>query len=84
MSLSCLIYGAKQIVQIVKNREKYVRGGTDQIKSLSVLYENLERGPLIIVSIEYAFYDLNLKKLHFPTVIHINFILQWYHTLCRL
>jgi hypothetical protein len=48
----CLIYGASQIVQVVENRQKYVRGGADEIKALCVLNEDHERGSLNIVSVK--------------------------------
>ena len=49
---SCLIYGAKQIVQVVINKQKYVRG-TDNMKNVYVLEENELKGNLNLVSIEY-------------------------------
>ncbi len=48
----CLIYGASQIVQVVANKEPYIRGGTNEFKSPMVLNEDKERGPLNIVSIK--------------------------------
>ena len=48
---SCLIFGAKQIVQVVANREKYVRG-TGNMKKLAVLEEDLNNGDLVIVLIK--------------------------------
>ncbi len=48
---TCLIYGASQIVQVVGSNQKYVRGGTDEMKNLVVLNEDWSRGSLNIVSI---------------------------------
>jgi hypothetical protein len=50
-SKSCLIFGAKQIVQVVCNHEKYVRG-TNNMKNVAVLNEDLKKGHLVIVLIE--------------------------------
>jgi hypothetical protein len=51
MKSSLLIRGAGQIVQVVANRERYLRGNSESIKNLAVL----SAGPgdsLCIVSIE--------------------------------
>jgi hypothetical protein len=48
---SCLIFGAKQIVQVVANKEKYVRG-VDNLKRLSILEEKKINGDLVIVLIK--------------------------------
>lgn len=49
---SCLIHGAKQIVQIVSNKARYVRG-VENMKSVAVLEENSDKGDLMLVSIGY-------------------------------
>ena len=51
-STSCLIFGAKQVVQVVCNREKYVRGANN-MKNVALLNENLKNGHSVIVLIEY-------------------------------
>jgi imidazolonepropionase len=37
LTINCLIYGAEQIVQVVANKESYIRGGSDQMKNLALL-----------------------------------------------
>ena len=51
LSTSCLIFGAKQIVQVVCNHEKYVRGA-DNMKNIAVLDENFKNGNSVIVLIK--------------------------------
>ena len=50
-SLSCLIFGAKQIVQVVSKGQKYLRG-LDLMNNVAILEENLDKGSLMIVLIE--------------------------------
>lgn len=45
---SCLIWGAKQIVQVVSNCEKYVRG-VDNMKRIAILEQDQSKGNLVIV-----------------------------------
>jgi hypothetical protein len=61
----CLIYNASQIVQVVSNKEKYVRGNfTQKIKDLSVL-EKKESDKLSIVSIKLIIFYLEHIFLHY-------------------
>jgi imidazolonepropionase len=51
MPHKCLIWGAEQIVQVVSNRERFVRGGTDLMRNLAILTKKPD-DLLIIVSID--------------------------------
>ncbi len=51
-----LVYNASQIVQVVSNKERYVRGNcTQKIRNLSII-EKKESDKLSIVSIKLIFY----------------------------
>lgn len=50
MSKKTLIYGANQIVQVVSNRERYLRGTDPKIKNLAILNKTNENDNLCIVS----------------------------------
>jgi hypothetical protein len=47
---NCLIYGARQIVQVVSKHERYLRG--EKMKNIAILNEDANQGNLIIVVIE--------------------------------
>lgn len=47
-----LIYGASQIVQIVSDSERYLRGTDPKIKNLKILTKQLPEQNLCIVSEE--------------------------------
>lgn len=50
-----LIYNASQIVQVVSNGERYLRGNSEKIKNLSILKKTDPKENLCLVSIEYYF-----------------------------
>lgn len=52
----CLISNAAQIVQVVSNRERYIRGNcTEKIKNISIL-EKKDSDKLSIVSIKFILF----------------------------
>jgi hypothetical protein len=51
-SYNCIINNAMQIVQIVSNGERFIRGNSDQLKNLSIINKTKETDNLCIVSIE--------------------------------
>ena len=71
MNSSVLVFGAKQIVQVVSNRERFVRG--EALKRISVLEENIDNGSLMIVILKY---EINFHVV-LICVCYCFFYLKW-------
>ena len=48
----CLIYNPAQIVQVVSNGQRYIRGGHDDMKHLALLENKDPSKKLVLVSIK--------------------------------